>query len=103
VYRSETQDPRLFGKFEDARLVSQDLNGGDVRRLVRLELYQSRNRGDDVLLGYMQTTLDKLSTLHAGSQLYWWPVVQGTPLSRVKVISTKVQQTESWFVLRLAP
>jgi hypothetical protein len=101
VYRSETQSKQVLCKFEDACLVSQHLHGGDETRLFRLEVYQHHANGEMALLGYVQTSLEKLKTMEPGSALYWWPALNGLSFAHVKVVSRKVEDQRCWFVLRM--
>jgi hypothetical protein len=101
VYRSEIQTTQQLSKFEDACISPQDFHGGDERRLFRLELYQCHRNNRMLLLGYVQTSLEKLKTMEPGSQLYWWPALHGLSFAHVRVISRKVDDKKCWFVLRI--
>jgi hypothetical protein len=101
VYRSEVQTTQQLSKFDDAFISPQDFHGGDERRLFRLELYQCRRNNRMLLLGYVQTSLEKLKSMEPGTQLYWWPALHGLSFAHVRVISRKVEEKRCWFVLRL--
>lgn len=103
IYRSEVQTRDHLSKFDDVTLSSQVLHGGNAGRLFRLEVYRYYKNHSTSLLGFVQTSLEKLKTIEPGGQLYWWPAVRGFPSVRVKIISVKVDesQAKSWFVLRM--
>lgn len=103
VYRSEIQTKEKLSKFEDVTLSSQELHGGDSSRLFRIEVYRYYKNGKTTLLGFVQTSLDKIKTCEAGAQLYWWPAISGFARISFKIVSVKVDAEEgrNWFVLRM--
>lgn len=103
VYRSEIQTKDMLSKFDDVTLSSQELHGGDASRLFRIEVYRYYKSGKTTLLGFVQTSLEKLKTCTPGSQLYWWPAISGFARLSFKIVSVKVDEIEgrNWFVLRM--
>jgi hypothetical protein len=103
IYRSEIQTKELLSKFEDVGLDSQELHGGDPTRLFRIEVYRYYKSGETALLGFVQTSLEKLKTCRPGAQLYWWPAISGFSSVRFKLISVKIDESGgmNWFVMRL--
>lgn len=103
VYRSEIQTKEKLSKFEDVTLSSQELHGGDSSRLFRIEVYRYYKNGKTTLLGFVQTSLDKIKTCEPGAQLYWWPAISGFARISFKIVSTKMDAAEgrNWFVLRM--
>lgn len=106
IYRSEVQTRDQLSKFDDVTLSSQVLHGGNASRLFRLEVYRYYKNYSSTLLGFVQTSLEKLKTMNHGGQLYWWPAVRGFPSVNVKVINVKLDeggqtQGTNWFCLRM--
>jgi hypothetical protein len=103
VYRSEVQTKESLSKFDDVTLRSQDLHGGDERRLFRIEVYRFYLSGKTSLLGFVQTSLEKIKSMPPGTELYWWPALSGFPHVRVKVVSAKldVGDKSCWFCVRM--
>lgn len=103
VYRSEIQTKEKLSKFDDVTLSSQELHGGDSSRLFRIEVYRYYKNGKTTLLGFVQTSLDKIKTCEPGAQLYWWPAISGFARISFKIVSVKVDAVEgrNWFVLRM--
>lgn len=103
IYKSEVKVKEDLSKFEDVILTSQELHGGNQGRLFRIEIYRFYLNGTTTLLGFVQTSLEKLKTCDPGAQLYWWPAMSGFTRVGFKIVSSKVDKEngKNWFVMRL--
>lgn len=103
IYKSEVKVKEDLSKFEDVILSSQELHGGNQGRLFRIEIYRFYLNGTTTLLGFVQTSLEKLKTCDPGAQLYWWPAMSGFTRVGFKIVSSKVDKEngKNWFVMRL--
>lgn len=103
IYKSEVKVKEDLSKFEDVTLSSQELHGGDQGRLFRIEIYRFYLNGTTTLLGFVQTSLEKLKQCEPGAQLYWWPSMRGFTRVGFRIIRSKLDEKsgKNWFVLRL--
>lgn len=99
LYKSEIRNHDEVNKFETASVDGQDLHGGDMSKLIRLELFRWYKNGRVKLLGFIQTNFEKLSNLKTNDQLYWWPAEEG--ISCAKVIVQDVMSTDKQLFLAL--
>lgn len=103
VYKSEVRLRNDVGRFESVSFGTQEFHGGDAERLFRLEVYRAYKNGKTKLLGFMQSSCEKLAKLEPDANLYWWPAREGILLAKILVQNVEIERNESWFTLRLAP
>lgn len=101
LYKSEVRCSNEADNFDRVTFDPQDFHGGDESKLFRLEVYRWYKNGRFKLLGFIQTNFEKLSSLRAHDQLYWWPAPNG--ISSAKIVVEEVELTECFctFTLRL--
>lgn len=102
VYRSEVRLKDDLKRFEPAVLSSQEMHGGNASKLFRLEVFRYYKNGKTKLLGFVQTSLEKLKSLKPNSQLYWWPAQEGIHKAKVVIERVELTHTESTFSFNLA-
>lgn len=101
LYKSEVRSSTEVEKYDRVTFEPQDFHGGDESKLFRLEVYRWYKNGRFKLLGFVQTNFEKLSSLKAHDQLYWWPAPNG--ISSAKIILQEVESSSDacTFTLRL--
>lgn len=99
LYKSEVRCHSEVGKFDVVTFDGQDFHGGDVGKLFRLEVYRWYRNGRFKLLGFIQTNYEKLSSLKAHDQLYWWPAPNG--ISSAKIVVENVVETDGAYTFSL--
>lgn len=92
VYCSEIRLRDDVTKFEPVTLGAQEFHSGDVSKLFRIEVHRWYKNGRSKLLGFVQTSVDKLESMEANAQLYWWPAREG--ITSAKVIIQYVEKTQ---------
>lgn len=101
VYRSEPRVRAEAGAFAPAVLPTDVLCGGELGRLLRLELYRYYLNGETALLGFVQVSMEKLGSMAEGGELYWWPSIGGITRAKVRLERLAVGGGDSYFGLRL--
>lgn len=99
MYKSEVRAHYEASNFDLATLNVQAFHGGDVNKMVRLELFRWYKNGKTKSLGFVQTNFEKLIALKPNDQLYWWPSEDG--ISTAKTTILNVKSTDKSFVLSL--
>lgn len=102
VYCSEVRLRNDVAKYEPATLGAQEFHGGDVSKLFRIEVHRWYKNGKTKLLGFVQTSVEKLETMEANTQLYWWPAREGLTSAKVIIQYVRKTQAEHTFSLRVA-
>lgn len=102
VYRSEVRIREDIAKFEPATLGAQEFHSGDVTKLFRIEMHRSYKNGKTKLLGFVQTSVEKLESMEANAQLYWWPAPEGITSAKVVIQYIEKTQNEHFFSFRIA-
>ncbi|KAK1867664.1 hypothetical protein I4F81_010169 [Pyropia yezoensis] len=101
VYRSEPRVRAEACAFAPAVLPTDVLCGGELGRLLRLELYRYYLNGETALLGFVQVSMEKLGSMAEGGELYWWPSIGGITRAKVRLERLAVGEGDSYFGLRL--
>lgn len=102
LYKSEVRCSSEADKFDRVTFDSQDFHGGDESKLFRLEVYRWYRNGRFKLLGFVQTSFEKLSTLKANDQLYWWPAPNGITSAKIVIQEIEMNNLDHNFALRLS-
>lgn len=102
VYRSEVRVRQDVEKFDPITLGIQEFNGGDPSKLFRIEVHRAYKNGQSKLLGFVQTSYEKLSSMETNNQLYWWPAREGITSARVIIQSAESRGDDDWYSLRVA-
>lgn len=102
LYRSEIRCHDEAHEFKQVSFQEQEFHGGDLSKLIRLELFRWYKNGKTKLLGFIQTNYEKLSSLKPNDQLYWWPAENGISIAKVVVQGVKSDNRELVLSLRLA-
>ncbi len=100
VYRSEARTRENL-IFDTAVLTNRDLNAGNNKRLLRLEVYRYYKSSLCTLLGFCQTSLLSLKTCPVNSGIYWWPAQDGIADAKLILESRTLNENSSTFVLRV--
>lgn len=102
VYRSENRVRGDFERFDLAIMKEQQFHGGDLTRLFRIEIHRAYKNGKTKLLGFMQTSVQKMARMEANSQLYWWPAREGIRGAKAMIQYIDASPTAFYFSLRIA-
>lgn len=102
VYRSEVRLRDDVEKFDPITLGEQEFHGGDMSKLFRIEVHRAYKNGHSKLLGFIQTSCEKLSSMEINGQLYWWPATEGITSAKVIIQYVEKGDNEVWYSLRLA-
>lgn len=101
VNRSEPRVRAEAGAFGPTTLPTDVMCGGELRRLLRLEVYRYYLNGETALLGFVQVSLKKLSSMSEGGGLYWWHASGGITRAKVRLERVAVEGGDSTYGLRL--
>lgn len=101
VYRSEVKTRGELESFETVSISNSALNGGNDRRLLRLEVYRYYKNLTCTLLGFCQTSLMSLRTCPEKAGIYWWPAQDGITNAKLVLESRTADDDQSTFVLRV--
>lgn len=102
VYRSEVRLRDDVENFEPVTLGAQEFHGGDMAKLFRIEVHRAYKNGKSKLLGFMQTSCEKLASMDMNGQLYWWPAREGITSAKVLIQYTEKKDNNVWYSLRVA-
>lgn len=102
VYRSEVRLREDVEKFDPITLGAQEFHCGELSKLFRIEVYRAYKNGLSKLLGFIQTSCEKLSSMDINGQLYWWPARDGISAAQVLIQYREERVNELWYSLRLA-
>lgn len=102
IYRSEVRLRNDVEKFEPVTLGAQEFHGGDIAKLFRLEVHRAYKNGRTKLLGFMQTSCEKLASMETNGQLYWWPAREGITSAKVLIQYAEKKDNDVWYSLRMA-
>lgn len=97
IYKSEVRTRDDVSAFKDVCLEGLDFHGGDESRNFRLELHRWYKNGRSKPLGFIQTSLEKLKTMHANTYLYWWPADDGLTSAKVTLVEALASPSECRF------
>lgn len=101
VYRSEVKTRGELDGFETISISASALNGGNDRRLLRLEVYRYYKNLTCTLLGFCQTSLMSLRTCPEKAGIYWWPAQDGITNAKLVLEDRIVDDDQATFVLRV--
>lgn len=102
IYRSEVRVRSDLERFDAVTLGAQEFHCGDMSRLFRIEVYRSYRNGRTKLLGFIQTSCEKISSMEIGEHLNWWPGRDGIFSAEMLIQYREERGTELWYSLRLA-
>ncbi|PXF41687.1 hypothetical protein BWQ96_08608 [Gracilariopsis chorda] len=101
IYKSEVRTRDDMASFNAVCLECLDFHGGDESKNFRLELHRWYKNGRTRPLGFIQTSLEKLKTMHASTYLYWWPADDGITSAKVTLVRALASPSECRFQFSL--
>lgn len=102
IYKSETRYHDNIEQYDIMKINEQQLHSGDTHKMVRLQLHRWYKNGKTILLGFVQTTFEKLLSFKPKDQLYWWPAENGLSTAKVSVKDIQVSDEKISLTLRMA-
>lgn len=102
LYKSEVRCREEADQFDIVTFDAQDFHGGDSAKLFRIEVYRWYKNGNTKLLGFIQTSYEKLKTMNQNDQLYWWPAQFGIESTKMVLEDIKRSEDEACYKLRMA-
>lgn len=101
IHKSEVRCHEDAAMYSPFTVDSQDLNSGEINRMIRIEVYRWYKNGTTKLLGFVQTTFERMIALKTNDQLYWWPAEDGISAAKVIVREAKTSDMDVSLSLRM--